>query len=284
MRIEFSIDWLAFTQPLTLLPSPSLYAPVARNSGNWYVDRPHNGYKTAYRNQHGVLCQWNDERPEMRVHTQYSGETLTRCQDAGLSPMQIVQCHAIHDDWRLTRIDLAFDLYNSPVDIEGLYKEITKGNIKMSTTKANLLKGADGGQTLYIGSRQSDKFIRIYDKAVEQSLPGNWIRIELEIKGETAREIGKRLPLLVGAQLSGIAKELLWNMVQFKDKTYQHLCSEKTPIDFTISHKKSDNLKSWLADQVAPAIADYLLKGGDNDIIDQLTVLVSAAIRRKSRL
>lgn len=284
MRIEFSIDWLAFTAPLVLLPSPELYIISAPGSVGYGADTAHNGYKTAYRNGYGALCQWNDERPEMRVFTQYSGKTLARYIDAGRYPHEILQLHAIKDDSRLTRIDLAFDLHNTAFNICERYRELKAGNVRCATSKANLIVGVEGGTTLYIGSRQSDKFLRIYDKAAEQQVPGDWMRVELEIKGDTAHEIGRLYSTADGNTLAKMAKGLLWNMVQFDDAIWKHLCCESVPTGFTISHKKADNLLSWLADQVAPAIGSYIMKGGDRNVIDQLDVMVWAYINRKSRL
>jgi DNA relaxase NicK len=284
MRIEFIIDWLAFTTPLSLMPSPELYTVFPPKSGGFTAVQAHNGYKTAYRNGYGALCQWNTERPEMRVLTQYSGTTLARYQDENIRPTSLLQLHAIKDGSRLTRIDLAFDLHDTGLSISEQYESLKRGNAKAATSKANLIVGVTGGTTLYIGSRQSDKFLRIYDKAAEQEIPGDWVRVELEIKGDTAQALGKQISMASEYELAAIAKGMLWSMVQFPDEIWQNLCSESSPVGFSISHKKSDNLKSWLADQVAPAVGNYILKGGDTNIIDQLDVMVWAFLNRKSRL
>lgn len=282
MRIKFVVDWLGFTSPLTLMPIPELF--VVTGGKGFTEVQPHNGYKTAYRNPLGALVQWNTERPEMRVLSQYSGTTLGRYIDAGIRPDQIMQIHANREDSRITRIDLAFDLLDTGFNIQQRYNELKSGNVKCSTSRANLVVGLDGGQTLYVGSRQSDKFLRIYDKAAEMSIPGDWVRVELEVKGDTARALGTQLVNASELTMARVAKQMLWSMVQWDDPIWQHLCSDTLAIDFSISHKKGDNIKSWLADQVAPAIGNYLIKGGDRDILDTLQVLVNSYIDRKSRL
>jgi len=54
--------------------------------------------------------------------------------------------------------------------------------------KYSLLQNSEGGSTLYVGSRQSMRYGRIYDKGVEQkeAAPGTLWRFELEIKDDLA--------------------------------------------------------------------------------------------------
>ena len=49
------------------------------------------------------------------------------------------------------------------------------------------------GKTIYIGSRSSEKMIRIYDKAAEQNQEGVWIRYEIETKGDFADKCFRRI-------------------------------------------------------------------------------------------
>lgn len=42
------------------------------------------------------------------------------------------------------------------------------------------------GKTLYFGSRGSNTYIRIYDKAAEQGVDGHWVRFEVELKQRNA--------------------------------------------------------------------------------------------------
>jgi DNA relaxase NicK len=61
--------------------------------------------------------------------------------------------------------------------------------------KRTLITDSDGGSTLYIGSRSSDRFARLYDKGREQrALPaGKWWRLELEVKGKSSQKVAEQL-------------------------------------------------------------------------------------------
>lgn len=282
MRTNFSIDWLGFTSDIVTLPTPGMYAYAAHKAG-WTADKARNGYRVAYRNENGASVSWNEDRPDMRVLTQYSGKALEHYIDDGVEPIRIANFHA-QQGARLTRIDLAIDIHDKFVDIPELYKMLNDGRAKSASTKYNLIVGSDGGSTLYVGSRQSDKMLRAYDKAAEQAVPGFWYRFELEIKNDVANEIGKRLSTMTGFQLVSMTKGLLSNMVSFPQDWWKLIVNNDYLIDWTISHKQSDNIKNWLADQVAPALANYMLRGGDSDIIEQLAIMVDSQINRKSRL
>jgi hypothetical protein len=91
------------------------------------------------------------------------------------------------EHFRVTRLDLCVDV-EATIPLRYYYQE----QLDHHRGTASLIKD----QTLYVGSRKSDRFWRVYDKAIEQGLPGPLFRIELELKGQRARQA--RSILLVG--------------------------------------------------------------------------------------
>lgn len=82
---------------------------------------------------------------------------------------------------------------------------------------------AEGG-TLYIGSRHSNTFTRIYDKAVEQrskglAVEGPWTRVETEYAGERADTLGRCLVGLELEKFREAAIGFLRQAVDFKATT-----------------------------------------------------------------
>lgn len=87
-------------------------------------------------------------------------------------------------------------------------------------------------QTLYVGSRSSDAFLRIYDKKTEQNRPNgtyrglaqqceDWIRVEAEFKHRVAKSIGQHISKYDGdnfyQELLGIVLER-WTMADEEDQ------------------------------------------------------------------
>lgn len=98
-----------------------------------------------------------------------------------------------------SRIDVAVDVYLNP-EVPSLTRDVYQtlfhkppGNGRPA--KRTLILNSDGGSTLYIGSRVSDRFARIYDKGIEQQTApaGNWYRFELEVKGDSSHPFADQL-------------------------------------------------------------------------------------------
>jgi hypothetical protein len=105
--------------------------------------------------------------------------------------------------WRPSRIDVA-------VDVERFFDVPAAYATWQGATRVKITAIED--QTLYIGSRKSEIFWRIYNKAEELGRPELsplW-RIELELKGERARQFWGFWQQH-GAELPGILKGYLWD-------------------------------------------------------------------------
>ena len=88
------------------------------------------------------------------------------------------------DKYYATRVDLQITI-PSPADIflPTVYGQLRTDNIKTSIIQSEL------NDTLYVGSRTSDVFIRLYEKPLEEM----HLRLEFEFKGKVARGVWKAL-------------------------------------------------------------------------------------------
>ena len=91
---------------------------------------------------------------------------------------------ASEDSYYATRVDLQITI-PSPADIflPTVYGELRTGNVKPSIIQSEL------NDTLYVGSRTSDVFIRLYEKPLDKM----HLRLEFEFKGKVAKGIWKAL-------------------------------------------------------------------------------------------
>jgi len=97
-----------------------------------------------------------------------------------------------------TRVDLAVTCETSRCynKLLATYYQWIRQNGLSSQRKHTLIQNTGRGQTLYVGSRTSDEFGRVYDKAAERGDPlhiGRWWRYEVEYKGEMAKILGQEL-------------------------------------------------------------------------------------------
>lgn len=104
--------------------------------------------------------------------------------------------------WRPSRVDIALDIC-SAFDVKKAYIDW------QGCTRTKLTAIED--ETLYIGSRKSAIFWRIYNKAIEIGRPELsplW-RIELELKGERAQQFWKMWRRATESDIAGILKAYL---------------------------------------------------------------------------
>lgn len=86
----------------------------------------------------------------------------------------------------ITRLDVAVDLYNSSILVQDVFDDIRPDKQVVTMRQMGLINGVSG-DTLTIGSRTSQFYMRLYDKGAEQKTDLDWLRIELEIKHEAAK-------------------------------------------------------------------------------------------------
>lgn len=123
----------------------------------------------------------------------------------------------------VTRIDWAVDDRSGLVDMDMVYKKIenkelrTKLKTETHMQSHEIQTGKIVGQTIYLGSKESNFRIRIYDKAAEQQETDGtpWIRTESVFRKEEADRLARMFVKLVK---SGMTQEEQWEL-------FSRLCS-----------------------------------------------------------
>lgn len=138
------------------------------------------------------------------------------------------------------------------------------------THAITLWQSDDGGATLYLGSRSSEVYCRIYNKAVESGLDHyeQCARWELEFKGDHAKLCARILTDggLVSAHVVSILNEYLAR------RGCSLVTSDGSRQPISCSQKRSDMQKTfrWLHDSVSPSIIYWSDRGYLREIIEAL--------------
>ena len=102
---------------------------------------------------------------------------------------------------RVNRLDVALDCFQRrQLTVLKAHRYVKRGDVNLRWRHYNLMRSTKG-DTLYLGSRQSDSFCRIYDKRAQEMarqggpdmLPNHWTRLELELKDNTATAVAYKL-------------------------------------------------------------------------------------------
>lgn len=176
------------------------------------------GYDSKYQfGYDGATISYSSIRPDMGILFQMSGSVLNSYRALYFEKfnefIEVNQMLRILDSlfdkkigfFRLSRLDVAVDFIDEDVNLTGLYSDLKNENIKIYNYKGNLntsefksYERRSETETIYIGSRQSDNMLRIYDKKIqviehnistdlEKALKATeWVRFEMEIKRKAA--------------------------------------------------------------------------------------------------
>lgn len=207
------IDWLSFT----VKDSNDPWQVVERLGMDLASFRIMNhgayGYKAMLRHKCESVSVLYDGNDGMGVHVDITGSSIAyvlnsfkeskRCvtpfgvgYDLPIEYPEKLMClylQYIRNFADITRIDACVDdfttNYFTVSDVQKFIDEqrlVTPFRKSRYESEKNIKTGMKTGETLYLGSRKSEVFLRIYDKALEQKVDMPWIRWELEIKGDKA--------------------------------------------------------------------------------------------------
>lgn len=265
------VDWLNWTAANTgdVWPREMAY-PV---EGKLNEARSLHGYTNATENQLGTRVMWHTARKDMGVHIMYTGGVLNNHLDNGIDARAIAVFHRERGD-RCTRIDVAIDVIDSPMDIARLYRKTQSGYKVPFGRKATLMQSG-AGVTMYIGSRTSEIFLRVYDKGVEQGTDDNWKRVEVELKGNRAAFF---VNVLVNNGLMTVgenARAVVKGIADFDDTTWSKVVGTEE-LHIGKGDRKETDTKEWLLTQVAPAMGKYIQRTGDKALTEQFWAVVAA--------
>ena len=259
MRVEADIDWLAATYnqgdlqrrlPFFLLSERHFDAGSSRF------------YPVVRRYECGAMVSYG-RTEQQGAQVQFGGTAIRNVRRTyGLDALSILQ-NVRSNSRKVSRIDVYADVHNGELDIELLARQSVLDEYLVSSAKSSryIREGNEGGEGLYIGTRRSKRFVRIYDKGFEMNLDnyrkGSHLRIELQNNQQHAR----RVAAMLTDGDSGIS------MIPIIINSFAHFDMEawRVPMgQVAVSppplrgEESSDKRWEWLSKTVAPSIARYV--------------------------
>lgn len=237
---------------------------------------------------------WHPERPEMGIHVRLGAKALGQVKTTALGLLNRVEW------WRgkFKRIDIAFDDTDGLLDIDHMHNKIMLGEVQSRWRRVTRISGTGFGKTqkigdtVYIGGRASESFLRIYDKLLEQQDRGkdtegmeHWVRVELELKGKKADVFGGILAASgrMNRQKSAgeLCSSLLYGLIDFKDVNpdddnqsrwettgwWKQFIgnAEKMKLSITKEEKTMDDSKDWVEKTVATTLSMIVMAEDDDE-------------------
>lgn len=304
------VDWLAFT--ITELSSVQKVMEFLGFDVREFSKAPRGamGYKSMYRLDGYPVSVLYDGAEDMGIHVNISGSAVAYCIAAyrrklssGCNPfdgrptmevpdfsMTALSCFLkdLKEIGHITRMDLAVDdvgpaQYFSCAEIEGYLMEnrVVSKFRKFHTDKDYQMGGQVIGHTIYLGSRKSEVFLRIYDKRLEQAakdpehasdLP--WVRWEIELKNDRAQMAADLLieGMPVGEVIMGVLSNYV-RIIELDDSNRTRCSSTLKWQSFTDgvrgirlyvpeAPKTLEDKRQWIDRQVLSTLAGLFLAYG----------------------
>lgn len=275
-----SLGWFRFT-----VPDSTVEDVKARIGGEWIKDKKgFQGYSQGWLSRGGcgglgrigTAASWAPRE----VHVDLSQELISYWT---YRKVQAVATWVFGKKGHFGRIDVALDDRHGVIDVDRIYASVVAGNCVSHFRQSRLIagldlgSGLDTGKTLCMGSRQSDTYLRIYDKAAEQRakqkpVEGTWIRWEMEWKAERADAVGMALSGLDQDQFQKYIVGVFRSALDFrdctraddpKDRYYAPLLEwwkiltegmQRARLAVATSAKTIDDVKRWAEKSLSPML------------------------------
>jgi len=217
---------------------------------------PLHGYNEGLKFSDGRMEFRHTARTDMGLHIQWDGSSL----DALSFPALSLVVFLLKVGARFTRIDLATDAIGYGLKAEDATNEIRKKAFVCRCKKTPAwFDPTFGGWTQYLGTKASEIHLRIYDKAAELGISGDYTRVELVVRGKRAQKAAEAIvrghdfrSLVAGYAQFPQWKE--WREVMVADVVALPAEKKETATDL------------WLLNQCAKTLARRLDELGDDEL------------------
>lgn len=227
---------------------------------------PLHGYNTGLKFSDGRMEFTHSTRADMGLHIQWDGASLDRLEMPVISLVEFLYIAGA----KFTRIDLAVDAVGHGLKPGDATNEIREKRFKCRCKKTPAwFDPSFGGWTQYLGTKASEIHLRIYDKAAELGISGDYCRVELVVKGRRANEAAKAI--IRGTDF----RSLVAGYAQFPE--WKEWCAIMVADVVALpAEKKETATDLWLLNQCAKTLARRLDELGDDELWFRFLEQVSA--------
>lgn len=225
------------------------------------------GYNRGLRMNAGFVL-WNSERPGQGIGVQLAGLDLQALRHTEVSEIDMLRFISAQGGHAST-IHSAINVHDSGGDVRQLIAAHDTGEVTararqmgVYTSKTRVGEKWLDGDTFYIGSAKSAIQIRVYNKAAEQGIDGDWIRIEIVWRGRHARAAHEMM-LRVGIEAT--TRGAILHQVSTRLPWWTSAMSGETVAPLPVTRRPSERYK-WLHTVVIPALRRQI---ADEDRIGQ---------------
>lgn len=213
------------------------------------------GYDSALRLTIGTI-HWHTEVASQGISVQFTGSDLAVSRYQGL-PDDLLLGEIARLGGRISTMDAALDLYGVPGKPRDIIRARDAGRIKTHIRHIGYYETGEYSEgkwqpagTVYIGSPKGKRQIKIYDKAAEQGINTQWIRLEMRWRASYA-QMAHAAMLKYG--IANVTQSAIKGMFS---SNIRWLSAALTGVPAYIEpvRKKRGDTELWLLRQVLPTL------------------------------
>lgn len=280
--IAINLDWLRYTARYdpSIAESDNLRIALPRFSEFALTGESHGngrGFTDAQKLTIGVI-HWHKTNHKQGVSVELTGRDLGASRAVHIADEALL-AHITAIAGHISTMDSAIDVYchkAQPLDIMRAQK---RGTLKTTVRSIGIFQSSQkrGGKwypadTVYIGDPSSERQIKIYDKAAQLKIDGDWIRVEMRWRGKYAR--AAHIAMLNGgieettraAVLSMVDLDVQW----WRTATYGAL-TKIEPI-----HRPETKTLEWLMGTVYNTLERELSKPHGDVLLEKFGALIDS--------
>jgi len=259
-----NLDWLRYSKPwdgtqdertnlLIALPRHPVFFLTGEMVGNG------RGYDRAMAASIGIV-HWHTKRPEQGVSFELGGEDLRESRAREVLDIDLLR-HVAAIGGKVSTMDGALDLFNFGARPMDIIKARDAGTLQTKARhighheSTNRIAGAwVAGETVYVGSPKSDSQIKVYDKAAEQGVKGDWIRLECRWRDVKAHMAHKAM---LEQGIPPVVRAALADTLTVPEQWWSDMLSEGVG-DIDPVGRKTHDTRAWLLKAALPALVKEL--------------------------
>lgn len=166
----------------------------------------------------GISIHYDTDREDINVWCEISGQGCRAFEQYGSGDYVAIFRWIMDEpsDRHITRLDVAYDDRDTNlIDLDKIWYALERGEY-VSRSSYYREDSSSGARTIYLGSRHSEYFFRIYDKAKERGYfddDMHWVRLELQLRRDYALSFINN-PASIQQKLLGVLTRN-WRFIDF---------------------------------------------------------------------
>jgi hypothetical protein len=243
----------------------------------WMGGATHRGYREGYHETKTGVRVYRDNYFSSEVLVEMGGTALRNIHYVLGKDANTVFQFAIQHGARFSRVDFAVNVpYFSPTSLcKGLRLDSgRKGN----TAKISYMV-SNGIGTAMLGSRTSDKYVRVYDFGfVHETRSFETTRIEIEVKGKLAQSLCKFMEHKPFCEVDKWFCQQIRSVADFRVDMWGFALDVGDTSLQSVAQRDTSDTKAWLLKLVARSLAKYINRSGDKGFLGEFIAVVESLL------